>query len=189
MRPCTVLGFPASRSLPVVERIPEPAVGPVATLSLAVRSKAPSVRVARSATVTPRTATAPESTGKFGTPVGITTESATAGTNPPPQLVATAQSVEVAPVQVRVVPLTSNERVPVVSPALVAVMLQVALRTPVTVPPASTVAQLGSAVPKVTTAPGIPTPTAVLATAASGCVLPGWSRPYDAPGRWPSRVT
>src|SRR5215218_8901833 len=104
-RPCIVQATPVRNTRPAPEAmIPDPTVEPVATLLPADRSNAPTSSVARSATVTPRIVTDDVSMGKFGTPAGTVTESRVPGTTPPAQLLPVFQFVDVAPVQVRVVP-------------------------------------------------------------------------------------
>src|SRR5688572_27382528 len=99
---------PASTSLPVVERIPLPNVYPVLMLALAVRSNAPRLKVAASATSTPPITVLATSAGKFGTPVGMSTESTSAGVRSPAQLSPSDQSADWLPSQVRIAPVTSK---------------------------------------------------------------------------------
>jgi hypothetical protein len=111
------------------------------------------------------------SAGLLGVPAGMVTESTAAGETPRFQLAPLAQSAETEPFQVRVIPVTSKIISPARAPA-VAVMEQVPARTPVTVPPTVTVAQVGSEVPKVTV-PGRTSPSGFLITAVSACGVVG----------------
>src|SRR5690348_14129056 len=115
------------------------------------------------------------------------TESATAGTSPPPQLLPTFQSGEVTPIQLRVVPVTSNVMSPEWVPS-VTVMEQVAYCTPVTSPAPSTVAQPPLVVFQISAPVAITTPTLFFTTGTRPCVLPGWRLPYEYPGSCPSSV-
>src|SRR4029079_3513482 len=106
-------------------------------------------------------------------------ESAGTGTRPPAQLPPVAQSVDTAPVQVRVVPVTSNDMLPLCTPS-VTVMGQVPDCTPVTSPPPTvTVAHAGLALAKLSVPVGITTPTLFFTTGTGVCVSPGCRLPKE----------
>src|SRR5881394_4522206 len=106
----------------------------------------------------------------------MVTLSALAGTRPPAQLPPVNQSVDVAPVQLRTVPVTLKDMVPLRVAGPFAVIVHVAYCTPVT-SAAATVAHTGLLVDQVTTWLDVAPPVAFTTAEVNVCVLPGCRLP------------